>query len=86
MLYDGDMNNTSSNRRLMSGIAFALNYPTEFELVRYDVIKKKYHVTYLEGSWYTIDLDEKFVRSCMITQGPKEWIKTALTSYEELFI
>lgn len=68
----------------MSGIAFALNYPTEFELVRYDVIKKKYIVRYLEGGWYTIDLDEKLVRSCMTTQGPKAWVKEP-TSYEQLF-
>jgi hypothetical protein len=69
----------------MSGIAFALNYPTEFELIRYDAIKKNYRVTYLEGGWYTIDLDESFVRSCMIYQGQKAWVPVK-TSYEELFV
>jgi hypothetical protein len=69
----------------MSGIAFALNYPTEFELVRYDSYKKKYIVTYLDGGWYTIDLTEKFVRSCMTTLGPKAWVEPPTTRYEDIF-
>jgi hypothetical protein len=76
----------------MSGIAFALNYPTEFELIGYYPNRKVrnatgtglYKVQYLEGGWYTIDLDATFVRSCMTTQGPKAWV-TEPTSYEQLF-
>jgi hypothetical protein len=70
----------------MSGIAFALNYPTEFELIRYNIYTKKYQVRYLENiGWHHLELDEKLVRSCMITLGPKDWVKTDKTSYEQLF-
>lgn len=85
------MDQTSKNRRLISGIAFALNYPTEFELIRYNIYKDVYQVRYLEGihqgqmGWHHIDLDANLVRSCMITLGPKEWVKTHKTSYEQLF-
>jgi hypothetical protein len=80
------MKHTSKNLRLISGIAFALNYPTEFELIRYDPHGKYavYHVRYLEGiGWHHLALDEAFVRSCMTYLGPKAW--TAPTNYEEIF-
>jgi hypothetical protein len=80
----------------MSGIAFALNYPTEFELIRYDPFKKVrkadaengvYMVRYLEGgTWHYLPLAEAFVRSCMTTAGPKSWVKPLTTRYEDVFI
>lgn len=72
----------------MSGIAFALNYPTEFELVKYNAYDCKYRVRYLEGiGWHTIDLDEVFVRSCMTATGSKIWTAALAepTSYEKIF-
>ena len=71
------------NRRLQSAISFALNYPTECELVKHDVIKKVYKVRYLDGGWYEIDLSESFVRSCIKWQGQKAWGPEA--DYENIF-
>jgi hypothetical protein len=57
----------------MTGIGFALNWPTEYELLYYNAYDCVYRVRYLEGGWYEINLDETFVRSCMTHAGEKQW-------------
>lgn len=76
------------NHRLHDAIGFALNWPTEWELIKHDLYKKVYKVRYMEGiGWHHLDLDESFVKNCMKWQGQKYWTADLAepTSYEKLF-
>ena len=71
------------NHRLHDAIGFALNWPTEWELIKHDLFKKVYKVRYMDGGWYHLDLTEDFVRSCMKWRWQKTWVKP--TDYQDIF-
>ncbi len=73
------------NHKLHDAIGFALNWPTEWEIIRHDAIKKVYLVRYLGGGWEYIKIDDSFIQSCRTWGGRKEWVKRDKTSYEELW-
>lgn len=59
----------------LDAINFALNYPDKYHLSYYSEGKDIYTVHYLEGGWYIINLQGKFVRSCLKWKGIKKWKK-----------
>ena len=71
------------NHKLHDAIGLALNYPTEWEIIRHDAINAKTWVRYLEGGWYEIGLDDSFIAACRAHTGPKEWVPQ--TNYEDIF-
>ena len=74
------------NHRLQNAIKFALNYPTECELIKHDIYEKVYKVRYIDGDgigWHHLDLTESLVRACMNWKGKKAW--TEPTDYEDIF-
>ncbi len=56
-------------------IKFALNYPPEADLMKYDEEKDLFRVVVLDGGWYDINLQGSFVRSCLNWKGKKQWIQ-----------
>jgi len=58
----------------LDAIKFALNYPPEVELRKYDMYKDIYKVAVLDGGWYDINLEGKLVRSALQWLGIKSWI------------
>jgi hypothetical protein len=75
-----------SDKEIKEAIMFALNYPREVEVVRYDVIQDKYLCRVWEyGYPDNIRLDGFFIRSCLEWQGKKEWKKKEPVDYEKLF-
>ena len=57
----------------LNAIKFALNYPPEVELRYFDMYKDIYKVAVLDGGWYEINLEGKFVRSALKWRGIKAW-------------
>jgi hypothetical protein len=92
------MNHTNTNKTLMAGIKFALNFPTDVELLHHDPhkmgswkdVKGVYGVRVMEdGMWHHTELDAPFVHSCMKAVTRYEgyfakWI--APTNYKDIFI
>jgi hypothetical protein len=92
------MNHTSTNKNLMAGIKFALNFPVDVELLHYDAnkmgswknVKGIYKVRVMEdGMWHHFELDAPFVHNCMKACSRYEgyfakWI--APIKYEDIFI
>lgn len=56
-------------------IRFALNFPDDYRLVKYDMYKDIYIVEVMDGGWWTVRLEGKFVRSCLNFKGVKRWNK-----------
>ena len=60
----------------LEAIKFALNYPPEVELLKYDMYKDIYKVRILDDGWYEMRLQGAFVRSCLKFKGEHKWQKT----------
>ena len=59
-----------------NAIAFALNFPSDYRLVKYDFDKDIYKVDVFDYGWYCdIKLQGSFVRSCLKYKGHKKWIQ-----------
>jgi hypothetical protein len=58
----------------IKAIQFALNYPPDVKLRKYDMYKDIYKVSVLDGGWYDLHLTGSFVRSCLNWKGIKKWL------------
>ena len=54
-------------------INFALNYPPDVKVTKYDEEKDIFQALVFDAGWYHIELEGKFVRSCLKWQGIKKW-------------
>lgn len=62
-----------TDKDYIEAIKFALNYPPEVRLLKYDMHKDIYKVRILDGGWYHMNLQGDFVRSCLKFKGIKKW-------------
>lgn len=58
----------------LNACKFALNYPVEVELRKYDMHKDIYKCLVMDGGWYDVNLEGSLVRSCLKWKGIKKWI------------
>jgi hypothetical protein len=56
-----------------NAIDFALNYPPDYHLIKYDSDKDLFDVEIFDEGWYRMNLDGYFVRSCLNWKGEKKW-------------
>ena len=63
---------TYTKKDYHAAINFALNYPQDFDY-RYKIQKDIYDCNVLDGGWYTVKLEGKFVRSALKYDGEKQW-------------
>ena len=54
-------------------INFALNYPPDFDLIKYHEEKDIFIVSVFDEGWYNVNLTGSFVRACLKWKGRKEW-------------
>lgn len=64
---------TYTQEDYQKAIEFALNYPPEVKPFHYNIHKDIYGVILMDGGWYNIKLEGKFVRSCLTWKGIKQW-------------
>jgi hypothetical protein len=63
-----------NDQNYLDAIGFALNYPPDYNLTKYDIIKDIFKVDVFDGGWYSgIRLQGSFVRSCLKWKGIKKW-------------
>jgi len=54
-------------------INFALNYPPDFDLIRYHEEKDVFIVSVFDEGWYNVNLTGSFVRACLKWKGVRKW-------------
>jgi hypothetical protein len=62
-----------SDQDYIDAIKFALNYPPDVKMYKYDIYKDIYKVNVFDYGWYDLNLTGSFVRSCLKWKGNKIW-------------
>lgn len=71
----------------LEALRFALNYPQDVVLTKYNIYRDIYIVDVLDAGWYmNIKMDGSYIRHCHKWQGERSWRRKADQSdYENLF-
>lgn len=62
-----------SKQDYIDAIKFALNYPPDAKLYKYDIYKDIYKVSVFDDGWYDFNLTGSLVRSALKWKGKKIW-------------
>ncbi len=76
-----------THKEALEALHFALNYPEDVILNKYNIYEDIYIVDVLDSGWYSnIKMNGKYVRNCHKWQGQKSWVRKAdQDDYDKLF-